>query len=92
MGLSTFQEFWGRKGMFLCFCVSRKQACGHSLSVDLATHNILDTERGLLCGTDLINNNSFCDIFFSLMRIICHTQYIYLKIYIVLPGDMVAVL
>ncbi len=32
MGSSTFQEFVGRKGMFLCFCVSRKQACGHGPS------------------------------------------------------------
>ncbi len=30
-GLSTFQEFVGGKGMFLCLCVSRKQACGHGL-------------------------------------------------------------
>jgi hypothetical protein len=29
MGSSTFQEFWGGKGMFLCFFyVFRKQACG----------------------------------------------------------------
>jgi hypothetical protein len=32
MGSSTFQKFGGGKGMFLCFCVSRKQACGHYLS------------------------------------------------------------
>ncbi len=29
MGLSTFQEFVGGEGIFLCFCVSRKQDCGH---------------------------------------------------------------
>jgi hypothetical protein len=32
MGSSTFQEFLGGKGMYLCFCVSRKQASGHYLS------------------------------------------------------------
>jgi hypothetical protein len=37
MGPSTFQEFLGGKGMFLCFYVSRKQACGHSLTIHNST-------------------------------------------------------
>ncbi len=36
-------------------------------------------KRGLLYGTDLISPNFFCDIIFSLMRIIQCIHYIYLK-------------
>jgi hypothetical protein len=37
---------------------------------------VIFSTRGLLYGTNLIYNNLFCDVIFSLMRIICHTQYI----------------
>jgi hypothetical protein len=39
-GSSTFQEFLGRKCKFLCFNVSRKQACGHGLIIDCGSGGV----------------------------------------------------
>ena len=69
-----------------CHMCSPRRKIWHPLCGLLVIDRLVDF-RGLLYGTNLISYNLFCDIIFSLMRIICCIQYIYLKKIIVLPGD-----
>jgi hypothetical protein len=43
----TFQEFFGRKGMFLCFYVSIKRACGQGLLRAILQATFPSPENGL---------------------------------------------
>ncbi len=47
----------------------------HSAAVFICALFLRPWFRGLLYGTNLISYNLFCDVIFSLTRIICYTQF-----------------